>query len=321
MARRTGRSAWIAAPIRALLQRFAFLLLLASAVGLILLSRIDRPVVERARTLVADIFEPVLTAVAQPVSVVNAAIGWVDDILFVHEENFRLRTENARLLQWQEVARRLEQDNASLRRLLSAGPDLSNSFVTGRVIADGGGSFVRTALLNIGAKDGVKKGQAVIGEGGYVGRVAEVGYRASRILLLTDLNSRLPVMLQEGGHRAVLTGDNSPFPRLEYLSGAAKPAIGMHVVTSGDGGQFPAGIPVAEIVSVEGGVRVRPLVDLGRLDFLRVMQFDETRIDAEDPAAVLPPLLPQAASQPSASSQTATPPAAAPQAVRPQSSR
>lgn len=292
MARRTGRSAWIAAPILALLQRFAFLLLLAAAVGLILVSRIDRPVVERSRALVADIFEPVLSAVAQPVGVINAAIGWVDDILFVHEENFRLRTENARLLQWQEVARRLEQDNASMRRLLAAGPDLTNTFVTGRVIADGGGSFVRTALLNIGAKDGVRKGQAVIGEGGYVGRVAEVGYRASRILLLTDLNSRLPVMLQEGGHRAVLTGDNSPFPRLEYLTGAAKPLVGMHIVTSGDGGQFPAGIPVAEIVSTDGGVRVRPLVDLGRLDFLRVMQFDETRIDAEDPAAVLPPLLP-----------------------------
>jgi rod shape-determining protein MreC len=311
MARRTGRSAWIAAPIRALLQRFAFLLLLASAVGLILLSRIDRPVVERTRAVVADIFEPILSAVAQPVGVVNAAIGWVDDILFVHEENFRLRTENARLLQWQEVARRLEQDNASMRRLLSAGPDLTNRFVTGRVIADGGGSFVRTALLNIGAKDGVKKGQAVIGEGGYVGRVAEVGYRASRILLLTDLNSRLPVMLQEGGHRAVLTGDNSPFPRLEYLSGAAKPAVGMHIVTSGDGGQFPVGIPVAEIASIDGGVRVRPLVDLGRLDFLRVMQFDETRVDAEDPTAVMPPLLPQAA----------TPPATPPQAVRPQQSR
>lgn len=307
MARRTGRSAWIAAPIRALLQRFAFLLLLASAVGLILLSRIDRPVVERSRAVVADIFEPILSAVAQPVSVVNAAIGWVDDILFVHEENFRLRTENARLLQWQEVARRLEQDNASMRRLLAAGPDLTNRFVTGRVIADGGGSFVRTALLNVGAKDGVKKGQAVIGEGGYVGRVAEVGYRASRILLLTDLNSRLPVMLQEGGHRAVLTGDNSPFPRLEYLSGAAKPAVGLHIVTSGDGGQFPAGIPVAEISSVDGGVRVRPLVDLGRLDFLRVMQFDETRVEAEDPMAVMPPLLPQAVSPASPPAQTSSP--------------
>jgi rod shape-determining protein MreC len=294
MARRSGRSAWVAAPFRALLQRFAFLLLLATAVGLILLSRVDRPVVERVRAVSADIIEPVLSVVAQPVTAVNAVIGWVDDILFVHDENFRLRTENARLLQWQEVSRRLEQDNAALRRLLSAGPDLSQTYVTGRVIADGGGSFVRTALLNIGTKDGVKKGQAVIGEGGYVGRVAEVGVRAARILLVTDLNSRLPVMLQEGGHRAVLTGDNSPLPRLEYLTGAARPATGMHIVTSGDGGQFPAGIPVGEIVSTDGVIRVRPVVDLGRLDFLRVMQFDETRIDAEDPSAqgtfLAPPL-------------------------------
>jgi len=290
MARRSGRSAWVAAPFRALLQRFAFLLLLAASIGLILLSRVDRPVVERIRAIGADIIEPVLSVVAQPVTAVNAVIGWADDIFFVHDENFRLRTENARLLQWQEVARRLEQDNAALRRLLSAGPDLSQTYVTGRVVADGGGSFVRTALLNVGTKDGIKKGQAVIGEGGYVGRVAEVGVRAARILLVTDLNSRLPVMLQEGGHRAVLTGDNSPQPRLEYLSGAARPAAGMHVVTSGDGGQFPAGIPVGEIVSTDGVVRVRPVVDLGRLDFLRVMQFDETRIDAEDPAAPSPPL-------------------------------
>lgn len=290
MARRSGRSAWVAAPFRALLQRFAFLLLLAASVGLILLSRVDRPVVERIRAIGADIIEPVLSVVAQPVTAVNAVIGWADDILFVHDENFRLRTENARLLQWQEVARRLEQDNAALRRLLSAGPDLSQTYVTARVIADGGGSFVRTALLNVGTKDGIKKGQAVIGEGGYVGRVAEVGVRAARILLVTDLNSRLPVMLQEGGHRAVLTGDNSPQPRLEYLTGAARPAAGMHVVTSGDGGQFPAGIPVGEIVSTDGVVRVRPVVDLGRLDFLRVMQFDETRIDAEDPSAPSPPL-------------------------------
>ncbi|MFC3674369.1 rod shape-determining protein MreC [Ferrovibrio xuzhouensis] len=282
---RTGRSAWVAAPLRALLQRFAFLLLLAAAIGLVIISRTERPLVERTRAVIADIAEPLLTVVAQPVAAVNAMIGWVDDILYVHEENFRLRTENARLLQWQDVSRRLEQDNAALRRLLSAGPDLSQTFVTGRVIADGGGSFVRTVLVNVGARDGVRKGQAAIGEGGYVGRVAEVGQRAARVLLLTDLNSRLPVMLQEGGHRAVLAGDNSDLPKLEYLSGAAKPAVGQRVVTSGDGGQFPAGIPVGEVATVsDGGVRVRPFVDLSRLEFLRLMQFDETRLDPDEQA-------------------------------------
>ena len=290
MARRSGRGTWIAAPFRALVQRFAFLLLLAAAIGLVLIGRIDRPLVERSRAFVADLAEPFLTAIAQPISAFNAAVGWVDDILYVHEENFRLRTENARLLQWQEAARRLEQDNAALRRLLAAGPDISQTFVTGRVIADGGGTYVRTALINIGARDGVKKGQAAIGEGGFAGRVAEVGQRAARILLVTDLNSRLPVMLQEGGHRAVLTGDNSALPKLEYLPGQAKPAVGDHVVTSGDGGQFPSGIPVGEIVaSGDNGVRVRPFVDLGRLDFLRIMQFDETRLETEEfgPLAIL----------------------------------
>ena len=282
---RTGRSAWVAAPLRALLQRFAFLLLLAAAVALLVISRTERPLVDRTRAVIADVTEPLLTLVAQPVSAVNAMIGWVDDLLYVHEENFRLRTENARLLQWQDVARRLEQDNAALRRLLSAGPDLSQTFVTGRVIADGGGSFVRTVLVNVGARDGVKKGEAALGAGGYVGRISDVGQRASRVLLLTDLNSRLPVMLQDGGHRAVLAGDNSDLPRLEYLSGAAKPLVGQRVVTSGDGGQFPPGIPVGEVAAVgDGGVRVRPFVDLSRLEFLRIMQFDETRLDPDEQA-------------------------------------
>lgn len=290
MARRTGRSAWIAAPFRALLQRFAFLLLLGTAVALVLVGRVDRPLVERTRAFVADLAEPVLSAIVQPLAAVDAAIGWVEDILYVHEENFRLRTENARLLQWQEVARRLEQDNASLRRLLAAGPDITQTFVTGRVIADAGGSFVRTALINVGAKDGIKKGQAALGEGGYAGRITEVGQRAARVLLLTDLNSRLPVMLQDGGHRAVLTGDNSPFPKLEYLPGAAKPEVGQGIVTSGDGGQFPAGIPVGEIVSTsEGGIRVRPFVDLGRLDFLRIVQFDEMRLESGEPVLLAAP--------------------------------
>lgn len=280
---RTGRGIRLAAPIRALLQRFAFLALLGLAFALIMLGRVDRPLVERIRAVTVDIFEPVLTAVAQPVAFVGGIVGVIDDLIFAHEENVRLRAENARLLQWQDVARRLEQDNASMRRQLAAGPDLNHSFITGRVISDGGGPFVRTALINIGAKDGVRKGQAAIGEGGYAGRVTEVGNRAARILLLTDLNSRLPVMLQEGGHRGVLAGDNSVNPRLEYLPAGAKPQPGQLVVTSGDGGQFPSGIPVGEVLSVsESGVRVRPLVDLGRMDFLRIVQFEETKLDAEE---------------------------------------
>lgn len=273
----------LAAPIKALLQRFAFLLLLATGLALILLGRIERPAVERFRASVSDVFEPVLSAVSQPVAFVAGVVGSISDLVYAHEENVRLRAENARLLQWQDAARRLEQDNASLRRQLSAGPDLGHSFVTGRVIADGGSLFVRTALINIGAKDGVRKGQAVVGEGGFAGRVAEVGTRAARILLLTDLNSRLPVMLQEGGHRAVLAGDNSPLPKLDYLLAGAKPQVGQMIVTSGDGGQFPAGIPVGEIVSVsDTGVRVRPFIDMGRMDFLRVVQFEETRLESDD---------------------------------------
>jgi rod shape-determining protein MreC len=108
---------------------------------------------------------------------------------------------------------------------------------------------------------------------GLVGRIAEVGDRASRVLLLTDLNSRIPVTLQGSHERAILAGDNSPRPLLAYLAPNAKPEVGERVVTSGDGGVFPPGIPVGVIVSVGGQVRVATSSDLSVIDYVKIVDF------------------------------------------------
>ncbi|BBK39991.1 cell shape-determining protein MreC [Allostella vacuolata] len=260
-------------PIRAWMQRFALLLLILAAFGLIVLGKADTVVVERLRTGLADTVAPLLDLISRPAASFGRMSEEVREISALRLENERLREANGRLLQWQEVARRLEAENLQLRGLMNVTPEPSLSYVSGRIIADSGGAFVRSVLVHAGGRSGAAKGQAAIAERGLVGRVVEVGERSSRVLLLTDLNSRIPVLLENSRERAVMAGDNGPRPRLLYLPSrreAAQP--GERVVTSGQGGVFPPGLPIGETVLGEDGlVRVSLFADFDRLEYLRLV--------------------------------------------------
>jgi rod shape-determining protein MreC len=153
-------------------------------------------------------------------------------------------------------------------------PDGARHEVSAQVIGNSGGAFVRNVLVNAGSRDGVARGQAAVTGEGLVGRVAEVGERAARILLLNDLNSRIPVILESSRDRAVLAGDNSDEPRLLYLAATAKVKVGDRIVTGGAGGVFPPGLPVGVVAAVDGAsVRVEPYAELPRLDYVRIVDF------------------------------------------------
>lgn len=269
-----------AVPIRNLLQRFAFVLLVGSAFALMLLGRFDNAAVERARLGIVDAFTPILDVVSRPVSAANAVVRDIGELIELRTELARVKEENERLLQWQTVARRLEAENAAFRSLLSAKIETSSFLVAARVVADAGGPFVRTVLLNAGLRDGVAKGQAVVNAEGIVGRIAEVGERSSRVLLLSDLNSRVPVVNERSGQRGVLAGDNSEWPQLVFLPNQAQVQPGDPIVTSGHGGLLPPGLPIGVVASTgDGGVRVQPLVNWHRLEFVRVVRYDLPRLE------------------------------------------
>jgi rod shape-determining protein MreC len=192
----------------------------------------------------------------------------------LHEENVHLRQENERLRQWQAVALRLESENEALRRLLAFVPDPEARFVSARVIADAGGTFANSLLVFGGAAYGIAIGDAAVTGDGLAGRVVSVAPHSARILLLTDLNSRIPVLITTSGTRAILAGDNSPHPRLLHMTSDSLVVPGERIVTSGDAGAFPAGLPVGVVASVDGGViRVKPYVERSRLDTVRIVDF------------------------------------------------
>ena len=264
----------LALPVKGWMQRFAFALLVSASIGILLLGRVDSQFVERLRTGVTDGMAPILQAMSQPTATAAAIVGDIRAMADLYGENERLRGTNERLLQWQAVARGLEQENLAFRDLLNLVDDPRPAFITARVIGDAGGAFVRTVLLNAGTDDGVRVGQAAVNAEGLVGRVVEAGRRSARILLLTDLNSRVPVVLELTRVPAILAGDNSDNPRLAFTPVNALFEPGERLVTSGHGGMLPPGLPVGEVVSTASGVaRIRPYVNFSALEYLRVLDF------------------------------------------------
>jgi rod shape-determining protein MreC len=156
--------------------------------------------------------------------------------------------------------------------MLNFVPERGASFAAARVIGDSGGVFVRSVLINGGMVDGIQKGDAVVNGDGLIGRVAESGRRSGRVLLLSDLNSRIPVVGEKSRVRAILAGDNSPLPRLDFLPPNPGLNVGDRIVTSGHGGVFPAGLPIGRITSIgDSDIRVEPFADFYRLEYVRII--------------------------------------------------
>lgn len=274
---RVGR---LAVPLRVLFNRFAFLLLVGASVSLMGLTRVNYAPLERARAVITDIAVPVLDVISRPVAAANRGFAEVGNLMNIYQENERLRTENDRLRSWQAEARQLAQENAAFRALLRAQPEPGLTFVSARVVGDSGGPFVRALLLNAGSQDGVRKGEAAVNADGLIGRVVEAGKRSSRILLLTDLNSRVPVVVENTRYRGILEGDNSDTLVLEFVASGAGVRVGDRIMTSGHGGVFPAGIPVGMVSGLEDdATQVAPLVDFRTLEFVRVLRFDFPGLD------------------------------------------
>jgi rod shape-determining protein MreC len=260
--------------LKTLVQRFSFLLLLLASIALMMFGKLDPSLVEGVRAHVTDAFVPILDAISRPAATVASAVETVVEISEVHRENGELRLENASLLQWKQVALRLEAENNSLRSLLHYKPEPGATLISARLIAAPGGPFLRDALVTAGRRDGVRRGQAAMAGAGMIGRVVEVGEWTARVLLITDINTRVPVVLENTRQRAVLAGDNSDQPRLLYLPPEAPVAVGDRVVTSGDGGLFPVGLPIG-VVSAVGDrvIKVQPMVDLSKLEHVELVDF------------------------------------------------
>jgi len=261
-------------PIKTLAQRFAFLGLLLLAVGTMMLGKVDIILLEKARYQITDALTPLFDVLSKPLESVNRTVSDIEDLFRLRADNIQLKKDIERLRMWQTVAQKLQAENKNLRRLLNYVPDPKTSFIAARVIADTGGAFAYSLLLNAGLREGVKKGQVAIDGANLVGRIAGTGNRSSRLLLINDINSRIPVNIGNNRMPAILTGRNSEILRLTRLEPGAKPEPGERVYTSGHGGVFPPGIPIGVVIGEEDGTpTVRPFINRNRLESVRLIDY------------------------------------------------
>ena len=204
----------------------------------------------------------------------------------------QLEKENRDLRAWRDLAERLAERNGRYEALLrmpddafGAGADIENS-IAAQLVLDSGGPFTRTLVANAGGDHGVRTGYIAVNENGLIGRVVSVGQRSARVLMLDDYTSRIPVMGEASRVRAVLAGQATrppelitrPFqiqaPMLDFIVGAQSLREGERVITSGDGGLFPRGIPVG-VARRDGAGQWRVALAAAQqpIDFVRILPY------------------------------------------------
>jgi rod shape-determining protein MreC len=251
---------------------------------LLVLGRTQDDLVQTLRGLADDASAQVMQTVAGPASEGKKWIDGASTFLTVFQENQRLKDENAKLRAAQGELAELQRKVARYEQLLKIPEDATVTSVAGRVIADTTGPFLRTILLNTGSAQGVEKGHAVVDDKGLLGRVIGVGQRSSRVLLLSDINSRIPVIIEGANLKAILVGDNTDRPTLEYLPSGSRLVAGQRVVTTADGAALPPGIAIGTVMKGETMPRVQLYTSEGRADFVRVLHYHV--VNDVDPEAV-----------------------------------
>ncbi|MHC8510111.1 MAG: rod shape-determining protein MreC [Rhodospirillales bacterium] len=290
-------------PSKTAAQRIAYTFLVLAAFGLMMLGKVDHLLVERYRTAVTDALAPVMEALSRPIETAYDAAAAMRELSDLRAENARLRQERGNLLQWRAAAEELRTQNRTLSGLLRFVPAPEAHHIAARVVADTGGVFAHSLLINAGARDGVKKGQAVVTEHGLAGRITGAGKRSARVLLITDLNSRVPVFVSGARVRAILAGGNANEMRLLHMTKTAPVEAGDKVVTSGHGGAFPPDLAIGRVSRIKNGIiYVTPFAVHERIEAVRVIDYGMKGILADVDAAgvAAPAYIPAPAPAPAA---------------------
>ncbi len=244
----------------------------------IFLTRIDSLVVSAVDKVIIDVTGPMMQVIEFPARVIHRAYTYFYDISHIYTDNQQLRNENKQMMILQNKVRTLEVENQLLSRLLNYIPPADATFVSAQIIAESGDNFTHLLLVYIGDEP-VEKGQIVMGEESVIGRVDTVGNRYAKIILITDINSKIPVIIERTRARGILSGNNTSMPQLIFTRSNADIKAGDLIVSSGAGGMFPAGLPIGFVHTVhsDGTVDVEPIADISRLEYVRIVDYGLSR--------------------------------------------
>jgi len=253
-------------------RRSSSLFFMIAAVFGLVFSAMNPQAVSNVRMAILEMAEPAVEFVSTPIQNSAVFVRNVTGLAGLQEENERLKAENEQLRHWYQTALNLQMENKNLQALLNVKTAPQDKYVTVRVMSDAGNRFFKSLLVAAGQDSQIQKSQAVISEDGVVGRVIEAGQNLARVLLVTDINSRLPVLIEEERMHAIMAGQNTDNPLIVHIPADASVPEGARVVTSGKGGVFPPGLPVGRVVKKGGQYSVELFADFSRLMYVRVIE-------------------------------------------------
>jgi len=241
---------------------------------MMLVNKTDTVIIEKTSSVATDMVSPLIDVLVIPARLLSGAYDYFRELKKIHEDNIRLRDENRRLVMMSNHARALEIENKLLSNLLNYTPPPEATYLAARVIAEEGNAFSHSLIAYTADSDKVKKGQVVLSDNGVIGRLEQVGKMYSKIILITDINSKIPVIVERTRVRGILSGDNTSVPKLVFVPLDAELAVGDRVVTSGVAGVFPPGLPIGRISSIDkNSIKVKTFGNLERLEYVKIVDY------------------------------------------------
>lgn len=264
-------------------RRLVHVVLIALSFSLMFIGKADLVAMRDLRMSSNDFLAPVIDFVSAPIRGVETMAEGIRTVASLRAENVRLQAENDLLQRWRRRAEILESENQQLRSVTGTVSDENRSLITARAVTAPGGSFAHTILIAIGDESGIAAGDPVITSNGLVGIVYEVGRAYARVLMISDINARIPVMLASSSWPGLTIGRNGEYLELAFLPAEARPEVGELVLTSGHGGILPAGLAVGRVDRVDGDdIRVRPAVEFRNLGYVSVLIGGTEGVDRSD---------------------------------------
>ncbi len=226
------------------------------------------------RNMTVKYVSPMMRVFSLPMHGIAYVYENIRDLINTFSDNKYLREQNYLLMLENSKYNALKGENERLSRLLNYSPMGEKSFVTAQVVFEDSTGFSHSLIAYTGERHNVKIGQIAINEIGVIGRVENIGNNYARIMLITDINSKIPVMIERNRTHAILSGDNTETLQMIYMPFDPDVQIGDTVITSGVAGQFPSGLPIGTVYEIKDGkVKVTPLVDLKQIEYIKIVDY------------------------------------------------
>ena len=257
-------------------QRFSLFVLLFSSIFLIVLGKFNFTAINYLKITINEVVYRTSFVASIPEKYITYSYRAIEEHIKLYKDYNFQKEELEKLKSEKYEVKFLEAENKRLKKVLND-INYSSELVIAKVIIDKQSPFLRSIIINKGSKNNIKKGMSVLSDSYLIGKVVEVNYMTSRVLLLSDLNSRIPVTIEPGSVQSILHGDGKNSGNIQYTKDNLPIADGSIIYTSGTGGLLKSGIPIGKIEQNENQNSVNFFIDFSQLRYVKVLSYTEEK--------------------------------------------